>query len=266
MPYTVSHAAAVLPLKNSGLPLAALMIGSMSPDFAYFLPEPLSRTTTHSLAGIFSFCLPVGLLAWQFFVRILERPTLELLPEAWRDRLPRSERGLSLRAITLAALAVIIGAATHIVWDAFTHANTFVTHVLASLRIEAFTLGGRPVHVYFILQVLSSVVGLVALGAWAWNLRRRPVCSPAGHGTRASLSGRVRLTALVAMLTTSGTTSVAYYAIYSDSLLEHRIFQFLIGGMLGWLLAWSVIAVLVSRMLRSETALPANARPLLKRR
>ena len=70
MPFTVSHAAAVLPLKNSRLPLAALMVGSMSPDFAYFLPAALSaRTASHSLPGIFLFCLPAGLCIWQLFVQ-----------------------------------------------------------------------------------------------------------------------------------------------------------------------------------------------------
>ena len=38
MPFTVSHAAAVLPLhrlSNHKLPLTALMVGSMAPDFGY---------------------------------------------------------------------------------------------------------------------------------------------------------------------------------------------------------------------------------------
>ena len=49
MPFTISHAAAVLPLKKSPLPLAALMIGSMSPDFSYFLPMSLANTSWHNL-------------------------------------------------------------------------------------------------------------------------------------------------------------------------------------------------------------------------
>ena len=43
MPFTVSHAAAVLPLQRLGLPLTALMIGSMAPDFGYFFsPDAIS--------------------------------------------------------------------------------------------------------------------------------------------------------------------------------------------------------------------------------
>ena len=55
---------------------AALMIGSMSPDFAYFLPVGLARGSTHNLTGIVSFCLPAGLALWLLFVRVLERPTI----------------------------------------------------------------------------------------------------------------------------------------------------------------------------------------------
>ena len=64
MRLTIAHAAAVLPLRQFGklrLPLVALMIGSMSPDYAYFLPGDLDRVDTHSFAGLFYFCWPVSL-------------------------------------------------------------------------------------------------------------------------------------------------------------------------------------------------------------
>jgi hypothetical protein len=112
--------------RENRLPLAALMIGSLSPDFAYFLPAELSRASTHNLNGIcFSAAGQPGL--WLLFVRVLERPTIELLPAAWRWRVPRSDP-LSWRSLGFAGIAVIVGAVTHVLWDAFTHAHTFVTN------------------------------------------------------------------------------------------------------------------------------------------
>lgn len=85
MPFTVAHAAAVLPLGRWGryrLPMSALMIGAMTPDLPYFLPLEVSRITTHDLPGIFRFCWPAGLAVWPIYVLLLERPTLALLPDA----------------------------------------------------------------------------------------------------------------------------------------------------------------------------------------
>src|SRR3982751_3185959 len=54
MPFTVSHAAAVLPLQRFGshkLPLTALMIGSMAPDFGYFFSREESRRSHTASRG-----------------------------------------------------------------------------------------------------------------------------------------------------------------------------------------------------------------------
>src|ERR1044072_8771303 len=95
MPFTISHAAAVLPLRSlTRLPLAALMIGSMSPVFPSSLPGDLDRLETHSFAGLFWFCWPIGVAAWVAFVHFPEAPTLALAPPRRHDRFARSGRVL----------------------------------------------------------------------------------------------------------------------------------------------------------------------------
>ena len=42
MPFTGSHAAAVLPFARSRLPASALVIGSVAPDLPYYLPKKTS--------------------------------------------------------------------------------------------------------------------------------------------------------------------------------------------------------------------------------
>ena len=63
MPFTASHAAAVLPLLRTPLPASALGIGGMAPDFPFFLPfGPGIRT--HTAAAIVTRDLLFGVPAW----------------------------------------------------------------------------------------------------------------------------------------------------------------------------------------------------------
>jgi hypothetical protein len=247
MPFTISHAAAVLPLQKSRLPLAALMIGSMSPDFPYFLPLGLGRGSTHDLDGILFFCWPVGLAVWLLFVHLLERPTIELLPAAWRVRVTPSDRRLSFKALALASIAVIVGAMTHVTWDAFTHGNTIVTETFPALTTQLFEYHGRAVRVYFVLQILSSIAGLFALWLWALRLRQREPQVYVAHASVSLLTDRARIVAALAVIAASGVTALLSFTSNSGIPIQLRVFHTLVGGITGWLLAWCVVAMLVTR-------------------
>ena len=243
MPFTISHAAAVLPLQKTRLPLAALMIGSMSPDFAYFLPgEPL-REDTHSIAGIFWFCWPASVALWLLFVRVLEQPTFALLPDRWRARFAPSEREISFKTLALASAAVMLGAATHILWDSFTHRGTAVVDALPALRAVAFHVHGWRVRWFVVLQHLSSIVGLLALLIWAWRLppiQDVPRVLPA-------TSHETRVRALVILVASSLGLAITGYVLNSDTWFMRRLFHFAIGGMTGWVIAWFAIAIYIAQ-------------------
>jgi hypothetical protein len=252
VPFTISHAAAVLPLQRitrSRVPLAALMIGSMAPDFAYFLPVSVARTSTHDFDGLFLFCWPVGLAVWLLFVKVLERPTIELLPAAWRERVPRS-LPVTPRALLLASLGVIIGAMTHIAWDAFTHRHTPVSDLFPILGTEVFSFRGRTLYVYMMLQVLSSVVGLLALAWWGYNLRHAP---PRARPTRYDsgfLTDRARIVAASLVIGVSGATGLVSFVIARNEgmRIEHCVYYMLISGMIAWLATWCVVAVMINQV------------------
>jgi hypothetical protein len=247
VPFTISHAAAALPLGRLGkirLPLAAVIIGSMSPDYAYFVPWGFERFETHSLFGLFAFCWPVSLALWVLFVRVLELPTTALLPENWRTRFPPSDRNFSRRGLALASVAVLLGAVTHVVWDSFTHGQTVVTEAFPAMLEVAFRFGGWQFRWFFVLQLLSSVVGLAVLAIWAWRL-------PAGRYPRrpppVSVSDGLRLRATAAILAGTSALAIAGYLGNADEHLRIRLFHFLIGGMTGAVLAWCAVAVVVRR-------------------
>jgi uncharacterized protein DUF4184 len=257
VPFTISHAAAALPFKKTPLPLAPLMIGTMAPDFAYFLPIGPDRMLTHDLVGVPLYCWPVGFAVWLFYVFVLERPSIELLPEPWRSRVPLSDRAFSLRNITLISIALMLGALTHLLWDAFTHGSTFITHAWSGFYQELFRYRGRPIRVFFMLQILSSIVGLFALWWWAMKMRRAAPRMATDYEPVGFITNRIRILALLAIAAASGGLALIEFIGAAGDRLEERIFHTLIGGMMGGFLAWCGIAVLVSRaaqQLRSPSA------------
>lgn len=160
MPFTFTHPAAILPIfkwaKRRDL-LLPLAIGSMMPDFGYyFTPFDFLKENAHTLIKSFTFCLPVGLLVLAVIL-FLKSGLISLLPNTktrtfFYDHFPQN---LNLKFIGLALAAIILGAWTHILWDAFTHRNGFLVNMIPFLNFEIFP----QVQVFRILQHLSTIAG-----------------------------------------------------------------------------------------------------------
>jgi hypothetical protein len=216
------------------------MIGSMSPDFSYFTPWTLSLYT-HSIPALFWFCWPVGLALWVLYVRVVETPTLALLPAGWSARFPPSERPFTFGLLARASIAVVIGAATHVAWDAFTHGRTPVTNALPFMHVVVLEIGGHAMPLYKVLQHLSTLLGLVVLAIWASRLK------PRTNKLAGVVPRRARIGAMLALLLASTVWAIANAVLHSASYLETGIFHLAVGGMTGWAIAWLVVAVLMNR-------------------
>jgi hypothetical protein len=255
VPFTISHAAAVLPLRKLGkarLPLAALMIGSMSPDFSYFfMPGDIERLATHSIAGLFWFCLPVSLAAWFLYVRVLEQPTIALLPDRWAARITPSSRDLTVASLAIVSAAILLGALTHIVWDSFTHIGSPVVNAVRGLRIVVFEWHGRPIRVFRLLQHLSSVLGMLVLAFFAWRHLRNAAPSPAASPS--SIPHKARVGAVLLLFAVALAVAIVGYALNARFSLERRLFHFAIGGMTGWMITWLLIALVIRLRWRRRT-------------
>lgn len=80
MPFTFCHPAIILPLtkiSRNRLSATGLIIGSMSPDFEYFIKMRLESVHGHSFSGLFYFNLPLTLLL-VFVFHLLVRDALIL--------------------------------------------------------------------------------------------------------------------------------------------------------------------------------------------
>jgi hypothetical protein len=79
--------------------------------------------------------------------------------------------------------AILIGALTHIAWDAFTHANGAMVRTGGPLRAPLFVFAGRTFAAYNVLQHASTLLGLVAMAvAWRRWLDRSVPPGPARWG------------------------------------------------------------------------------------
>jgi hypothetical protein len=242
VPFTISHAAAVLPLRKTGLPLAALMIGSMSPDFAFFAFDRIDSFWTHGASGLFLFCWPVGLLLWWFYVRWIETPTFAMLPRRWRAAFTPSDPHFGLAALSSASAAVIVGAATHIAWDSFTHAGRTVVKAVPFLEAR-LVFHGHALPVFAFLQHLSTAIGLLVLGIWVFARLRRAADAPiAACATREPSDAR-RLAALALLVASAGTLAAIGYLSHAGIPLVRRLFHLAVGGMEGGAMAWFAIAL-----------------------
>jgi hypothetical protein len=176
VPFTPSHIAAILPFARTPLPAAGLAIGSMVPDLPYFVPIGIPREYTHSLIGGLTADLPMGLVAFAIWMFVLRAPLLDFAPRWLHDRFRISpRRGPWWAFVLLLVAALLIGIATHLLWDSFTHPDGLVVLHVAALRAQ---LG--PFAVSRWLQYASSAFGLVVLAIWAafWVRRTAPGDAP----------------------------------------------------------------------------------------
>ncbi len=183
MPFTPSHAAAVLPFLRTPLPASALIAGSLAPDLPFYLPVDLPLRT-HTAGAVVTVDVLLGLAGWALWHGLLAEPALRAAPAALRARLTAVPLGLGIRLspVTRAGwllLAVAVGAGTHVLWDEFTHAGRWGPEVFSALSEEWGVMPG-----YRWLQYASSVLGLLVLAGWAVRWWRRAPVRPSGPAGR----------------------------------------------------------------------------------
>jgi len=92
MPFTFSHPAIVLPLKflpKRWFSLTALVIGSLTPDFEYFIRMKVQSDFSHTFLGIFWFYLPLGILLAFIFHNTVRNSLFVNIPMSLKSRLNR---------------------------------------------------------------------------------------------------------------------------------------------------------------------------------
>lgn len=187
MPFTPAHPAFVLPLRRLGLPLSALVLGSMVPDVPMFVgglapdfPVGSAYAHTHTWLGLLT-NLVVGVAAWALWELVLRAALFDGLPTWLRDRsrplaaaMPRGRR-----LLWAVPLGVLIGAATHVGLDELSHPGRWAATNLAWFReTHAGLLGTSWVQYGAGALGLAVLAIVLARGVWRETSQVRPRTAP----------------------------------------------------------------------------------------
>jgi hypothetical protein len=243
LPFTVSHAAAALPLRR---PLGrfhvfpALVLGTMAPDFPYYLPIHLARVTTHTFVSIFWFSIPMSVAAYYLYERWLRGPLLFLLPAPLRLRLPEASRAPFTPDHLLAvAVSAGVGALTHVVWDSFTHATGAAVIALPWLRVVVARIGDYVLWRYKVIQHASTLGGglVLATATWRWMQRTAPRASEPRPPVPPDVRRAVSVASLVVGITYAAGRAVRHSLALASIDTIHRFSGFVAVGILSTALA-----------------------------
>lgn len=240
MPFTFAHPLYAAPLKavKPGLfSLTGLILGSMSPDFEYFIALEPHETIGHSLEGLFLMAMPLSICFALLFHRVIKEPLAACLPSVLG--LDARARSLvvqnpwsfnSLHRLLLFLLSVAIGFLSHVFVDSFTHRAGYFSARLGILQSE---LAGYPI--YKLLQHGASLLGLTLQAIIVFILLKR-VRIVGSTGATVKRSVKTGYWAIVAV---SSVITVALKILLSDStnLIGMAIVSALSGAMIGLVLA-----------------------------
>ena len=184
MPFTFSHPAIVLPLNRLSkrwFSLTALVVGSMAPDFEYFIRMRIEAKYSHSWSGLLWFDLPLGILLLFIYNSLVKNKLIDHLPPYLNKRFS------SLKNVAkshfnyhwlVIIISILIGGASHIIWDSFTHADRFFIIPIPILTYS-FKIGHHHLPIFKILQHLSSLVGAAVI---MFAIRQLPVGNLTSRG------------------------------------------------------------------------------------
>jgi hypothetical protein len=176
MPFTFSHPAIILPLTyfpRKWFSLTGLVIGSLTPDFEYFLRMRIRSDYSHTLDGLFWFDLPLGLLLTFIFHSIVRNGLFDNLPTFLKSRFLAFRQfdwnGYFKSNWPIVIISILIGAASHNFWDSFTHDHGYLVNTIPALT-NSVDIFSKQVPILKILQHSSTVLGGLAIGFAIYKL------------------------------------------------------------------------------------------------
>lgn len=159
MPFTLSHAVLAPPisyLTGNRLPVAALAIGCMVPDLYRLFSQDHSNTT-HLWSSLIHPDLWIGLAFYAIWYLIYRPVIYRFL--GIQHELNITSLFAAFKFFTGVCLAVMLGTATHLIWDGLTHVD-FRTFALHDLLSQQFQILGQSYPLHRILQLGSSFAAL----------------------------------------------------------------------------------------------------------
>lgn len=114
--------------------------------------------------------------------------------------------------LSLIILSILIGTATHLLWDTFTHRTSWIYENWAFLRnnFDLPAIGEMPM--YKLLEYVSSVFGLVVVAVWICHWYRTTNASASSAAETEDTAQRRTFVAVLPTLAILGGVLRAYHA------------------------------------------------------
>jgi len=244
MPFTAAHPAMVLPIKARWpkyFSLTALVVGSMAPDFEFFIHFYPLRGPGHTLLGSLYFNLPLIFLTAVLFHYVVKKPLIYCLPASMGKRFYKlAEDRWSIatpRNFMVFTYSALVGMLTHFFLDAFTHPLHLFRKAAPFLAKHLFTLrifGAEykvPAH-----NIIHLAVTAIGLGVILFYLMRLKPSAAGGAGKAgpffkwAYWSSGLALAIIITVLRTiqvRGRPGMGFFEHYGVSFLSGLILGFL---------------------------------------
>lgn len=241
MPFTFSHPAIVLPatyMDKRKYSLSALIIGSMTPDFEYFIRMRDYSQFSHTLLGMVWFDMPLGLLLLFLFHNLVRDPLIAHMPFSLNIRFSEFQKLNWNRHFKEKTMVILIslffGIASHIFLDSFTHEGKYFADRIPLLTNDMNILG-YEISGAMVFQYVSSVVGGIIMILYIFNL-------PEGRFTGKRRIYKFWLWDLAIMLTVLGLRMAADYH-FGRQLGGDVIVTLISGGFIGLI----ILSIFASR-------------------
>ncbi len=183
MPFTFSHPAIILPLTylpKRYFSLTGLVIGTLTPDFEYFLRMRIKSVHSHDIDGLFWFDLPLGIALTFIFHNLVRNELLKNLPKILRTRFLihsgfKWNSYFKKNCLTV-TLSILIGAASHIFWDSFTHSSGYFVNLIPTLNYQ-LEIYNKSIPMFKILQHFSTILGGLIILFSIYQMPKYPYCN-----------------------------------------------------------------------------------------
>lgn len=187
MPFTFAHPLAVLPLlKKRYFSATGLIAGSLAPDFESFLRMKSSNEHGHTLSGMFYFDLPISLIIALLFHLVLKESLIANSPAFLQQRFIELRKfnfwNYLKKNYWIFLYSVLIGSATHLLWDSFTHGGGVLAKQVPLIMTVKVPFQGVHYPLWYTLQNISSILGLSIVLIYVFRLKPHvvQVSNPSG--------------------------------------------------------------------------------------
>ena len=176
MPFTLAHPSIIIFCKNRYLNLMGFILGSMSPDFIYFLCFNPSSNFGHTILGFIFFNLPLCFLLNFLIFRYVKTIFILSLPNFLLNRysylIYSSNKLDNLKNFFIFIYSSFVGMITHIFWDAFTHESGFFVNRFPLFFKKSFTLLKYKVPIYKLFQHGSTLIGFLIIIIYFYSIQK----------------------------------------------------------------------------------------------